>query len=320
LSKSGSIHIREGAFPSHSVFLDHLKTDNDLAQASQNSPDWDMETPTKRTNLTTLFDHATKDTSRGADQHVGPPSKVVGPPRTSSKQHPVVLLNEASSPQSRPLTADSKEEEEDGPILFRSSSLRPNLPPKDSSRTIRPQRSYTFDEEEKNQEFLTESPRNSVEKPKVYAQSDLGHGPPPSGRRYLKGPSAFKAKGPLVTSGTLRSARSKAMTKPRSMWPSAMSFADVISESTVLARAFGYAGKINELATEDCGLGDWVDEIMNRTSMYTQCFHEIILIFQSRATSNDDRGSGAGRASTFTARIRQLCYVRHDFPYSTRCT
>ncbi|PVF96334.1 hypothetical protein CPB86DRAFT_816454 [Serendipita vermifera] len=265
LSKSGSIHIREGAFPPNSVFLDRLKTDNSPAQVSQNSSDWDMETPTKRTNLVTMFDQASKELHQKAERHADQSLKVTGPPRTSSKQHHGHMPNEDPSTQTRPLTAESQEDE-DAPILFRSSSLRPNLPPKDSSRTIKPQRSNVFDGDGKMtyEEFLTESPRTSAENQRVYAQSDLGHGPPPSGRRYLKGSIAFKAKGPLATSGTLRSGRSKAATKPRSMWPSAMSFADVISETTVLARAIGYATKFNELATEDCGLGDWIDEIVNR--------------------------------------------------------
>jgi hypothetical protein len=49
------------------------------------------------------------------------------------------------------------------------------------------------------------------------------------------------------------------LVKEKSSWPSAMSFRDVISESTTAARARGYATKINELAQEDCGLKDWIE-------------------------------------------------------------
>lgn len=49
------------------------------------------------------------------------------------------------------------------------------------------------------------------------------------------------------------------LVKGKSSWPSAMSFRDVISESTTAARARGYATKINELAQEDCGLKDWIE-------------------------------------------------------------
>lgn len=49
------------------------------------------------------------------------------------------------------------------------------------------------------------------------------------------------------------------LVKEKSSWPSAMSFRDVMSESTTAARARGYATKINELAQEDCGLKDWIE-------------------------------------------------------------
>jgi len=49
------------------------------------------------------------------------------------------------------------------------------------------------------------------------------------------------------------------LVKEKSSWPSAMSFLDVISESTTAARARGYATKINELSQEDCGLKDWIE-------------------------------------------------------------
>jgi hypothetical protein len=48
-----------------------------------------------------------------------------------------------------------------------------------------------------------------------------------------------------------------------------MSFPDVLSEPTPIARALGYAAKLAELSTEDCGLGDWIDQVLSRTSM---CF------------------------------------------------
>ena len=49
------------------------------------------------------------------------------------------------------------------------------------------------------------------------------------------------------------------LVKEKNSWPSAMSFGDVLSESTAGDRALGYAGKINELANEDCGLKDWIE-------------------------------------------------------------
>jgi len=41
-------------------------------------------------------------------------------------------------------------------------------------------------------------------------------------------------------------------------WPQAMDFQDVLKMRTTLDRAAGYAEKINELASEDCGLQAWV--------------------------------------------------------------
>jgi len=51
----------------------------------------------------------------------------------------------------------------------------------------------------------------------------------------------------------------KKLVKEKGSWPSAMSFHDVLSEATTAARARGYATKLNELAKEDCGLGDWIE-------------------------------------------------------------
>ncbi|KAH7887980.1 hypothetical protein F5I97DRAFT_934626 [Phlebopus sp. FC_14] len=77
---------------------------------------------------------------------------------------------------------------------------------------------------------------------------------------------------PLST-GSKRSSRtpspsiSHVVTKPRphiqrirSACPSAMYFADVIVKRSPLERSIGYAHKINELYSHDCGLGDWVLE------------------------------------------------------------
>jgi hypothetical protein len=52
------------------------------------------------------------------------------------------------------------------------------------------------------------------------------------------------------------------------MWPSAMSFADVLSEPTPIAQAIGYAMKINELAKEDSGLGLWIDAVLSKNSRF----------------------------------------------------
>lgn len=46
--------------------------------------------------------------------------------------------------------------------------------------------------------------------------------------------------------------------KTRSLWPDAMNFNEVQATKSALDRALGYAHKINELSTYDCGLGDWV--------------------------------------------------------------
>ena len=49
------------------------------------------------------------------------------------------------------------------------------------------------------------------------------------------------------------------LVREKSAWPSAMSFHDVLTETSNGARARGYAMKLNELAKEDCGLGDWIE-------------------------------------------------------------
>jgi hypothetical protein len=125
-----------------------------------------------------------------------------------------------------------------------------------------------------------DSPTGSTTAHRTYSHSHLGHGPPPSGRINVV--KAFKAKGPLATYGTVRTFRSrKAPTKSSSMWPAAMSFADVLSEPTPLARSIGYAMKINELSREDCGLGAWIEAVLNKNSMFFPNFSAgQVLIFK----------------------------------------
>ncbi|CCL99172.1 uncharacterized protein FIBRA_01187 [Fibroporia radiculosa] len=43
-----------------------------------------------------------------------------------------------------------------------------------------------------------------------------------------------------------------------SSWPDAMEFKDIVARKNPLARSIGYAERINELVTYDCGLADWV--------------------------------------------------------------
>lgn len=155
--------------------------------------------------------------------------------------------------------SDSESSDDEGISLVRSKSLHPQPSSKDGSlRSNRPRAMHDGD---------SSSPERHRDDPtRVYSQTHLGHGPPPGDRgRESQPPSAFKAKGPLVTTGSIRSQRSRPLaSKPPSMWPSAMSFEDVLAEQTPIARARGYAMKINELATEDCGLADWIDSIINK--------------------------------------------------------
>jgi hypothetical protein len=150
------------------------------------------------------------------------------------------------------------------------SSIHPGIPPKEVENQFS---SFTWEggdvpSRDSPPESSPDSPTDSTTAHRIYPHSHLGHGPPPSGRTCgAKGPSAFKAKGPLATSGTLRTVRSKRpIDNPPSMWPAAMSFADVLSEPTPLARSIGYATKINELSREDCGLGAWIEAVLNKNS------------------------------------------------------
>lgn len=131
------------------------------------------------------------------------------------------------------------------------------------------------------QDFLPDSPTDSTLAHRLYPHSHLGHGPPPSERNlHTQPPSSFKAKGPLVTSGSLKTEKSKRTgKKPKSSWPPAMSFTDVLAEPTPLARALGYAAKLAELTTEDCGLGDWIDQVLSKTSTYLLSYCKILAHF-----------------------------------------
>lgn len=134
-------------------------------------------------------------------------------------------------------------------------------------------------------EPVPDSPTNSTTAHRNYSHSHLGHGPPPTGlNHYSRGLTTthFKAKGPLATSGSVRSApkRKEPHINPPSLWPAAMSFADVLSEPTPLARAIGYAMKINELSKEDCGLSLWVESVLNKTRTFlVLCVDNTLIIF-----------------------------------------
>ncbi|KAI0291734.1 hypothetical protein BC826DRAFT_1105862 [Russula brevipes] len=52
----------------------------------------------------------------------------------------------------------------------------------------------------------------------------------------------------------------------RTRSPDAMRFKDILNKRSALERAIGYANKINELSTYDCGLGDWVVSMKERGS------------------------------------------------------
>lgn len=175
--------------------------------------------------------------------------------------------------RSRHNTPGSTEEDVETVSLIQSSSMMPVPPSKDPEDVFRRYIKSGKKLGGEEAQSLTLQPNSSTESStpqRQYAHTHLGHGPPPSGRTPpSKAPSAFKAKGPLVTSQSLRRTRKrKPINKPRSMWPSAMSFADVLSEQTALARARGYAMKLNELATEDCGLVDWIDSVISKTREY----------------------------------------------------
>ncbi|KAG8832911.1 hypothetical protein FRC17_000353 [Serendipita sp. 399] len=257
-SRKGSIHLREGAFPSHSVFLHRLQT-----EVTSEPSEADLKTPTGREKEPTILQFFNVDgghRNRSVESHSDTHSvkldqhsiRLHRSPSNASSQR----RSEEISQSRRPSVSVSNDEEHG--ISTRPSSLRPKVPMKD-------QLTESIDG---HSPPSTNHQDSSVLKNRVQLQSQIGHGPPPSDRaRNVNAPSSFKAKGPLVTSGTLHSKISRKIPrKPPSMWPSAMSFADVLAEQTPLARARGYAMKINELATEDCGLRDWIESVINRTT------------------------------------------------------
>lgn len=102
----------------------------------------------------------------------------------------------------------------------------------------------------------------------IDSQAQLGYGPPP--KQVMKG---FKMNTAFGRAASVHSVDSKdslrpKITKPKSMWPSAMSFHDVLAEQTSLARGRGYAVKINELLADDCGLADWIYAMSHRRESF----------------------------------------------------
>lgn len=212
-----------------------------------------MKTPTNKNNLANMFTSQDTSTTKTPRRKGSVTSSKASHGRSSNE----IYRN------TRPHTADSRSN--DG--IPAETLTHPNINAKEvedqtlEGNTTAPGRESPF-------EPVPDSPTNSTTAHRTYSHSHLGHGPPPTGRNhYAKGLSGFKAKGPLVTSGSVRSAppRKEIHINPPSLWPAAMSFADVLSEPTPLARAIGYAMKINELSKEDCGLGLWVDAVLNKT-------------------------------------------------------
>jgi hypothetical protein len=258
LSKSGSIHIREGAFPANSVFLERLKTDVDTDQLES-----EMKTPTNHNKLANMFtSHSVQDIPSTYTSRKGSVSSSKGSHGRSS--------NELHSRKTRPHTAETPRSNR-SEAIFQDLSSRPSVRSKEVDNQFNgfTREGSDAPSRESPSEPSPDSPTDSMTAHRTYSHSHLGHGPPPSGRiNAAKGRSAFKAKGPLTTYGTVRTARSrKAPTNPPSMWPAAMSFADVLSEPTPLSRSLGYAMKINELSREDCGLGAWIEAVLNKNSM-----------------------------------------------------
>lgn len=276
LIKNGSIHIREGAFPPQSVFLER-----GVANYNPTAPDPDMKTPTARHDLENMFQNIHVQPARDPSPEVDrsatrasfdtneADSLLSSSYHSGSKMSHGRASSELPARRSRPGTPESTEEDAEPAILIRSASLRPSPPSKDPEDILR--RFVKSGKKVGGEDpSITLHPDSSVESSihqRQYANTHLGHGPPPSSRTHqTKAPSAFKAKGPRATSQSLRSNRKRVhVKKERSMWPSAMSFADVLAEQTALARARGYATKLNELATEDCGLSDWIDSVISRT-------------------------------------------------------
>lgn len=256
-SKSGSIHIREGAFPANSVFLHRLKTDVDAEPL-----DSEMKTPTNNNKLANMFTVENAQAVPMSDAS----SRRRKDSIASSKASGGRRSNEVSR-KTRPSTADSRGIAETtaahGEALSHSQSKEVEA----QLNIFTWEGSLTHGRESPTHP-VPDSPTNSTSMHHANPHSHLGHGPPPTGRsNYVKGPSVFKAKGPLATSGTVRSAPKpkEIHINPPGQWPAAMSFADVLSEPTPLARAIGYAMKINELSKEDCGLGLWIEEVLSKT-------------------------------------------------------
>lgn len=264
LSKAGSVHIREGAFPSNSVFLHRLRT-----EVSAEPPEAELKTPTGREHVANIFTSVDNSLDRPT---LNPPeasavSAAMSSVSTAHTQSQQSISKSSHGRSSNDLprrghTSDSESSDEDERIsLVRSKSLRlHSSSTKEGSTRSKHLRAVHGDDSSSPERHREDSTR-------IYSQTHLGHGPPPGDRgRLALAPSSFKAKGPLATTGSIRSQQSRRpRSKPPSMWPSAMSFADVLAEQTPIARARGYAMKINELATEDCGLRDWIDATINRT-------------------------------------------------------
>jgi hypothetical protein len=78
----------------------------------------------------------------------------------------------------------------------------------------------------------------------------------------------LEATPPAVT----KIAKKKRERVPGTGMPPAMIYGEVLRKKTPLERASEYARKMNELATEESGLGDWIDYVKLRSMSNTHAF------------------------------------------------
>jgi len=238
---TGSVHIREGAFPHRSVFLDQLRDNKDSPYSNLDG--------SSRGQLTS-----------GKDRNIS--LNTFTPPSATSTSK--IMLNltpvvEAAFelPQPNPPTPGLEYYNPDLLDAARPSlDIGPTPPTKDGEFDQQFSQGILTVPSTGYREHSPSPPPGFVQSTTSLSNSsNLGHG-----NRGIS-PTVFKAKG-LALARNLRKKKSTVtLSKPLASWPPSMSFHDVLAEETSLARARGYAMKLAELLTEDCGLGEWIEMV-----------------------------------------------------------
>ncbi|KIJ56661.1 hypothetical protein M422DRAFT_22808 [Sphaerobolus stellatus SS14] len=222
-------HTREGAFPPSTIITTKVSEHRTKDDAASNST----------TSMKMIEEDATSDHSSFL---------------ASNTIEYVPLIETDYIPQ-----------EEETPISQGLSAMDDSIPIDETAADDSPPSSYASEDEGNTTAQIISPAMLSGDSLEQRRKASLPAPPPPPedppvvpNRRISQPPSLLSisaAVDALVSSPSPYPMRSK---KPPSTWPDAMNFRDVLSLKTSAERAAGYAKKLQELASEESGLSDWL--------------------------------------------------------------